>query len=49
MQTAGVSIQVECKSEVFGHEKTIYLLHENVLALLEFDMLGQAVITSYMA
>lgn len=49
MKTTGVSIQIRCEAEVFGHEKTIYLLYENVLSLLEFEMLGQAVVASYMA
>lgn len=49
MKTAGVSIQIRCDLELFGHEKTIYLLHENILSLLEFEMLGQAVIAAYMA
>ncbi|XP_074347478.1 uncharacterized protein LOC141686337 [Apium graveolens] len=49
MKTTGVSIQVRCEPNVFGHEKTIYLLHENVVSLLEFEMLGQAVVASYMA
>ncbi|KAL8103440.1 hypothetical protein AgCh_027861 [Apium graveolens] len=48
MKTTGVSIQIKCEKEVFGHEKVIYLLHENVQAVLEFEMLGQAVIASYM-
>lgn len=48
MKTVGVSIQIECDADMFGHEKMIYLLHENILALLEFQMLGQVVITSYM-
>lgn len=34
---------------MFGIPKTIYLLDENVLALLEYEMVGQAVIASYMA
>lgn len=49
MATTGLSIEIDCKAEVFGHEKIIYLVHESVLALLEFDMLGQAVISAYMA
>ncbi|KAL8123265.1 hypothetical protein AgCh_011296 [Apium graveolens] len=48
MKTTGVSIQIKCEKEVFGHEKVIYLLHENVQAVLEFEMLGQAVLASYM-
>lgn len=48
MKTTGFSIQLPCDLEVFGHEKTIFLVHENILALLEFEMLGQAVIYAYM-
>ncbi|KAL8112149.1 hypothetical protein AgCh_019735 [Apium graveolens] len=48
MKTTGVSIQIKCEKEVFGHEKVIYLLHENVQAVLEFEILGQAVLASYM-
>ncbi|KAL8091616.1 hypothetical protein AgCh_034029 [Apium graveolens] len=48
MKTTGVSIQIKCEKEVFGHEKVIYLLHENVQAVLEFEMLGQAILASYM-
>ncbi|KAL1826221.1 hypothetical protein ACET3Z_004633 [Daucus carota] len=35
--------------EIFGIERTIYLLEENVLALLEFRMIGQSAISTYMA
>lgn len=49
MKTTGVSIQIRCEAEMFGIPKTIYLLDENVLALLEYEMVGQAVIASYMA
>ncbi|KAL8107429.1 hypothetical protein AgCh_023997 [Apium graveolens] len=48
MKTTGVSIQIKCEKEVFGHGKVIYLLHENVQAVSEFEMLGQAVLASYM-
>ena len=49
MNTTGVSIKINCEEEVFGVQKTIYVLHENVVSLLEYQMLGQAVIASYMA
>lgn len=43
------SIQIPCDAEVFGRDKTIFLLDENVMALLEFNMIGQAIISTYMA
>lgn len=43
------SIQIQCDAEVFGKDRTIFLLHENVMALLEFDLIGQAVVSTYMA
>ncbi|XP_074351636.1 uncharacterized protein LOC141690763 [Apium graveolens] len=49
LKETGDSIQIPCDAEVFGNEKTIFLLHENVMALLEFGMVGQAVISAYMA
>ena len=49
MKTTGVSIKIKCEKEVFGVQKIIYVLHENVVSLLEYKMLGQAVIASYMA
>ncbi|XP_074376825.1 uncharacterized protein LOC141718343 [Apium graveolens] len=49
MKEANDSIQIPCGEEVFGVEKLIYLLHENVMALLEFKMIGHAVISTYMA
>lgn len=48
MQATGASIQIPCDAEVFGRPITIYLLNENVVALLEFQMIGQAVITTFM-
>ena len=48
MQVTGASIQIPCDAEVFGRPLTIYLLNENVVALLEFQMIGQAVITTFM-
>ncbi|XP_074356002.1 uncharacterized protein LOC141695672 [Apium graveolens] len=49
MKATGESIPIPCDSDVFGTEETIYILHENVKALLEFDMIGQAAISDYMA
>ena len=49
MKATGESIPIPCDSDVFGTEKIIYILHENVKALLEFDMIGQAAISAYMA
>ncbi|XP_074342473.1 uncharacterized protein LOC141680040 [Apium graveolens] len=49
MKEANDSIQIPCGEEVFGVEKLIYLLHENVMALLGFKMIGQAAISTYMA
>ncbi|XP_074342737.1 uncharacterized protein LOC141680400 [Apium graveolens] len=49
MKATGESIPISCDSDVFGTEKIIYILHENVKALLEFDMIGQAAISAYMA
>ncbi|XP_074365007.1 uncharacterized protein LOC141706073 [Apium graveolens] len=49
MKATGESIPIPCDSDVFGTEKIIYILHENVKALLEFDMIGQAAISVYMA
>lgn len=43
------SIQIPCDAPMFGVEKTIFLLHENVMSLLEFKTVGQAVISTYMA
>lgn len=49
MKATGESIPIPCDPSVFGVEKTIYILHENLTALLEFDMIGQAAISAYMA
>lgn len=49
MKNTGVSIKIVCDPDVFGHEKTVYLIDENILSLLEFKMLGQAVLAAYMA
>ena len=49
MKASGASIQIPCDVEIFGNEKTIFILHENLTSLLEFQMIGQAIITAYMA
>ena len=49
IKNTGLSIKIVCDVDVFGHEKTIYLIDENILSLLEFKMLGQAVFAAYMA
>lgn len=49
MEATGNSIQIPCDAEVFGADKTIFILHENIIALLEFKMIGQAAIASYMS
>ncbi|KAL8147496.1 hypothetical protein AgCh_004988 [Apium graveolens] len=49
IKASGESIPIPCDSDVFGVEKTLYILHENLKALLEFDMIGQAAIFAYMA
>lgn len=49
LKESGDSIQIPCGAEVFGVEKVIFLLHENVMALLEFKMIGQGIISTYMA
>lgn len=49
MAVSGVSIEIPCDIEVFGFEKRIFILHENLISLLEFDQIGQAVISTYMS
>ncbi|KAL8094210.1 hypothetical protein AgCh_035913 [Apium graveolens] len=49
MKESGNSIPVPCDFQIFGIERTIYLLHENKLELLEFKMIGQSAISTYMA
>ena len=49
MKATGASIPIPCDAEVFGIEKLVYILHENLSALLEFDMFGQAEICAYTA
>lgn len=48
MKASGIPIQLPCDVEVFGEEKTIFVLDENLLALLKYEMLGQAIIAAYM-
>lgn len=48
MKDSGASLQIPCDIEVFGEEKTVFLLHENMIAILEFEMIGQAIISAYM-
>ena len=48
MQSSGDSIQIPCDAEMFGTEKRIFNLYENIVALLEFNMIGQAAIDAYM-
>ena len=49
MKESGNSILVPYDAEVFGMERTIILLEENVISLLEFNMIGQSVLSTYMA
>lgn len=49
MQETGASIQIPCDFDLFGMERTIFLLHENIIALSEFEMIGQVIISTYMA
>ena len=48
MQSSRDLIQIPCDAEVFGTEKRIFNLYENIVALLEFNMIGQASIAAYM-
>ena len=48
MKASAASIQIPFDVEIFGNEKTIFILHENLTCLLEFQMIGQAIITTYM-
>lgn len=41
-------LPISCTVEVFGGDRTIYLLHENLIALFKFEMIGQAIISTYM-
>ncbi|XP_074377117.1 uncharacterized protein LOC141718639 [Apium graveolens] len=48
MKESGNSIPVSYNFQIFGIERTIYLLHENIIELLEFKMIGQSAISTYM-
>ena len=48
MQVTGDLIQVPYDVEIYGLEETIFVLHENLLALLEYEMIGQAIFSTYM-
>jgi hypothetical protein len=48
MKETGASIQIACDTEVFGFGRMIFILHENIVALLDKDMIGQSVIAAYM-
>ncbi|KAL8132165.1 hypothetical protein AgCh_007888 [Apium graveolens] len=41
-------LPISCNAGVFGGTRTIYLLHENLIALFKFEMIGQAIIATYM-
>lgn len=47
MKLTGSSIQIPCDAEIFGADKTIFILHENIVSLLEFTMIGQGAISAY--
>ena len=49
MKESGASIQIPCDEEVFGFGRTIFLLHENIIDLMDFAMVGQTVISTYIA
>ncbi|XP_063944731.1 uncharacterized protein LOC135151101 [Daucus carota subsp. sativus] len=49
MKATGASVQIPCDADVFGAVKTIFVLQENLISLLEFDMIGQSVVGAYMA
>lgn len=49
MKEKGDFIQIVCDVEVCGLEKTIHVLHENVIDMLKFGMIDQVVISTYMA
>lgn len=48
MEATGASIQIPCDADVFGNFKTIFVLHENIVALMNYQMIGQAAISAYM-
>lgn len=41
-------LPIQCNVEVFGGDRTIFLLHENLIALFKFEKIGQAIISTYM-
>ncbi|XP_074327743.1 uncharacterized protein LOC141665654 [Apium graveolens] len=49
MKATRASLPISCNTEVFGVEKIIFILHKNIIALLEYDMIGQSTIATYMA
>lgn len=49
MKSTSSSIQIPCDAEIFGADKTIFILHENIVSLLEFTMIGQGAISAYIA
>ncbi|KAL8132351.1 hypothetical protein AgCh_008009 [Apium graveolens] len=49
MKETGDSIVIPCDTEVFGCERVIYILHENLIALLKFEEIGQAAISAHMS
>lgn len=48
MKESGMSIDIPCDYPVFGADKRIYALSENIIALCTFGMIGQAAIATYM-
>jgi hypothetical protein len=49
MKSTGTSIQINCDAEVFGSASRVFILHENIVALLEFKEIGQGAIAAYMS
>ncbi|KAL1826554.1 hypothetical protein ACET3Z_004966 [Daucus carota] len=48
MKETVVSVKIPCDRQVFGCDKKLCLLQEELLALLEFNMVGQSAISAYM-
>ena len=48
MKESGMSNEIPCDYPVFGADKRIYVLSENIIALCTFGMIGQAAIATYM-
>nr|XP_017233126.1 PREDICTED: uncharacterized protein LOC108207178 [Daucus carota subsp. sativus] len=48
VRETGVSVKIPCDRQVFGCDKKICLLQEELLALLQFNMVGQSAISAYM-